>query len=89
MTIVSKSQAFFMDEKRAMSKQGYASWRQGFVDCHCSSAKGWGALLQKPSMAFALRVSFGNSNPFPKDWSFAYFVFCASKKKVTGKQGCF
>ena len=42
------------------------------------------ALLQTPSLAFALRVSFGNSNPFPKDWSFASLTFGRKMKWTKG-----
>ena len=42
------------------------------------------ALLQTPSLAFALRVSFRNSNPFPKDWSFASLSFWRKMKWTKG-----
>ena len=43
-----------------------------------------GTLLQTPSPAFALRVSYGNSNLFQKDWSFASFSFWRKKTNSSG-----
>ena len=68
-----------MDESQAMPKQGRASWRPRICRLPLDRAKVGGRFYKFRPWNLPFGPSFGCSNLFPKDWSFAYGFFLAKR----------